>query len=463
MNPQDERPIFSLEAEHGVIGALMHKADLAETIGSILLPEHFFNSDNAMLFSMILAERSRGQTPDVITLSEYRPQLPSGEMTIVYASEIQRNVPGYSNVMRYAKTVKERYQARKLQQAAWEIGDMAGTNGNVAEQVARAQSILMALEAPDERPDVITMGEALNSVVNQIDEANCGNEKPAIKGVQFGIRPLDSIIKSIRAGNFAVIAGRPGTGKTVLGVGLADEEAIHRKGSVLVFTLEMEGSELARRSLSANTGVIQDVLDGTIRAEDDHWPKITGGVNALTAADYRLCEKPGLPFSRIASIARYQHRVKPLTLMVVDYLGLIAPEPGSRLFNRAAELGVVSRGMKALAKELKIPIVALAQLNRGIEGRAVKRPQLSDLRDCGDIEQDADIVIIAHRDESSDDGADGITEIYVEKCRHAKVGHCQLQFLGATAKFVPVAMKRYGDTEAHKPTKRSGRSLLNSL
>jgi len=238
-------------------------------------------------------------------------------------------------------------------------------------------------------------------------------------------------------------------------LGLADEVAVvHQKG-VLVFSLEMEANELERRSLSANSGVEQDIFDGTRRAEDEHWPQITSGVNKLHKADYRLCEKPGLPFSRIASIARYQHRVSPLSLIVIDYIGLITPEPGSRLFNRTAELGQVSRGIKALAKELKLPIVVLAQLNRGIEGRAIKRPQMSDLRDCGDIEQDADIIIFAHRDESTEEGADGITEIYVEKCRHAKVGQCQLQFKGAIAKFVEPEFRRYGDTEARTPKRRT--------
>lgn len=459
---QDERLMFSIEAEHGVLGALMQKADLAEKVGSVLLPEHFYHEDNAMLYAMILAERSKGNTPDPITLSEYRSELPSGTMTIVHACELQMKVPGYSNVMRYAQTVKERHQARKLQSAAWEIGEMASMTGSIAEQVARAQAILMALEAPDERPDVITMSDALPTVIDQLDEANARDPAApeVVKGVQFNLKPLDKIIKSIRPGNFAVIAGRPGTGKTVLGLGLADEVAIAKGGAVLVFTLEMEASELARRSLSANSGVIQDVLDGTVRAEDGHWPSITAGVNKLVSADYRLCEKPGLPFSRIASIARYQHRVKPLDLIVIDYIGLISPEPGSRLFNRTAELGVVSRGIKALAKELKVPVVALAQLNRGIEGRAIKRPQMSDLRDCGDIEQDADIIIIAHRDESTNEGADGITEIYVEKCRHAKVGHCQLQFRGEIAKFVPAAMKRYGDTEARPDRRPSTKSFF---
>jgi len=463
MNEAPERPIFSEEAEHGVIGALLHRADLADRIGANLLPEHFFNADNAMLYSMILAQRAKGHSPDVITLSDYRAELPSGAPTLIYAAEIQRNVPGYANAMQYAKVVRERFQARKLQQAAWEISDIALSKGNISEQIANAQAMLMSLDAEDDRPDVILMSDVLPKVVDELDRANAaGQEQYEPEGVTFGLPDLDRIIKRLRPGSFTVIAGRPGTGKTVLGLNLADNIAINEGHGVLVFTLEMEGNELARRCLAAQSQVTQSVLDGSEKAADDHWPLITQGVNKIQHADYRLCEKPALPFSRIASIARYQHRVKPLKAILVDYIGLVASEPGSKLFNRAAELGVVSRGMKALAKELKVPVIALAQLNRGIESRADKTPQMSDLRDCGDIEQDADTIIMAHRDENSEDGRDGYTEIFVPKCRHGKTGRCTLMFRGEIAKFVP-AIKRYGDTEEKPVRPRSAKSFINAI
>lgn len=452
---EHERPLYSIEAEHGVLGALMLKPELAEKIGSFLQPIHFSNDDNATLYTMILAERSKGRSPDPITLHDYRPELPSGCMTIAYAADIQRNVPSAANGVRYAKVIHERYKARQLQDAAFSISEIATTTGSIAEQVAKAQSLLMSLAAEDERPDVVTMGSLLQPIIDRIDNhhARDRNKPAVIEGVRFGLKPIDDLIKSMRPGNMVVVAGRPGTGKTVLGLNAADNVAMVEKKGVLVFSLEMEGNELARRAMSATSGVLQDTLDCTRDTVDDDWPKLTSAVNALVHADYRLCEKPGLPFSRICSIARYQHRVQPLSLIVIDYIGLVTPEPGSKLFNRAAELGVVSRGIKALAKELKLPIIVLAQLNRGIEGRAIKTPQMSDLRDCGDIEQDADIIIFAHRDESTDEGRNGITDIYVPKVRHGKTGHCQLQFHGEVAKFSPAKMKYYGDTEA-KPAKR---------
>lgn len=460
---EHERPLYSIEAEHGVLGALMIKPELAEEIGSFLQPSHFSNDDNATLYTMILLERSKGRRPDAITLHDYRPELPSGEMTIAYAADIQRNVPSAANGVRYARVVLERFKARQLQEAAFSISTMANSTGSISEQVAAAQALLMALASDDERPDVVTMASHLGGIADKLDEyATRDPNAPIVyEGVRFGLNPIDVLIKSCRPGNMVVVAGRPGTGKTVLGLGLADNVTINEGKAALVFSLEMEGAELARRSMSANSGVLQDTLDGTRATTDDDWPKITSAMNRLQHADYRLCDKGALPFSRIASIARFQHRVKPLDVIIIDYIGLISPEPGSRLFNRTAELGFVSRGIKALAKELKIPIIVLAQLNRGIEGRAVKRPQMSDLRDCGDIEQDADIIIFAHRDETTEAGKDGITEIYVEKARHAKTGQCQLQFRGEIAKFVPAKMKYYGDTEA--PAKRaSTKDLLGA-
>lgn len=444
--PDPERQLWSEEAENGVIGALLIKPQLAEEMGSYLLPVHFNFEDSAALYAMILAERSKGRSADPVTLSDIRSTLPSGESTLIFAANIQRNVPSAANAMTYAKVVRDRYQARQLHRIAGEIMGLSMSNGTVSSQIAQAQEMLLGLNTEDERPDVITMREAMTPIVDRMTDRDQQKE-PEERGIKWGLEDLDKIIKGLFPGNMVVVAGRPGTGKTVLGLQLADEIAVRRGRSAMVFSLEMEAAELAKRSLSANSGVLQDKIDGTQQTEDNDWPKLTSGVNAIVHADYRLCEKPSLPFSRIASIARFQHRVKPLDVIVIDYIGLISPEPGSRLFNRTAELGVVSRGIKALAKELKIPIVVLAQLNRAIEGRLVKRPIMSDLRDCGDIEQDADIIIFAHRDELTEDGRDGITDIFVEKVRHAKVGQCRLKFRGEIARFV-YAPKSYGDTEA---------------
>ena len=243
-----------------------------------------------------------------------------------------------------------------------------------------------------------------------------------------------------RVSDLAIIAGRPGTGKTVLGMNLAENVAVRCGGSSLIFSLEMSKAELAKRSLSSVSGVSQGHIEsGEAIQESSISDFVVAGFGKLSEADIRICDKGALTFARIAAIARLQHRAKPLSLIVIDYIGLISTEQGSRFQNRNQELGAISRGMKALAKELGIPVVALAQLNRSIESRTDAKPRMSDLRDSGEIEQDADVIIMAHRDDDPKRGGTGITDIDVVKCRHAKPGFTILDFQGDMARFVCVA------------------------
>jgi replicative DNA helicase len=462
MHVQPERPLIAMEAEHGVLGALMHNPELCEDIGAFLGTSDFGSEDHNALYAMILACHSKGQSPDSVTLSEIRPELPSGELTIVYASEIMRNVAGHSNGKHYARIVLERSKARRLFEVGQQLMALAEQRGSISEQIAQAQQLTMELVAHEERPDVVTLGEALAPVFDEMDARF--NGKTDI-GLKFGLPDLDAVIRGLRPGNLAIIAGRPGTGKTVLGVGLADQIAIRNKGSALIFSLEMVQTELAKRSLAAMSGVSQDRIEsGDALKSGDDIVRITSAVSVMSGADVRICDKPALTFSRICSIARFQHRAKPLDVIVIDYLGLITSEQNSKHQNRNQELGAISRGLKALAKELGIPIVALAQLNRGIESRADSKPKMSDLRDSGEIEQDADMIIMAHRDMAAEQGQNGITEIDVVKCRHAKPGFCLLQFQGDFARFVSCAQQRYDDEPTNvRPMRKSARAMVGDF
>ena len=215
----------------------------------------------------------------------------------------------------------------------------------------------------------------------------------------------------------------------------------------MIFSLEMAVKELSKRSLAAAAGVSQNKIESGEAINDEEMKlKLECAVAKLHGADVRICDKPALTFARICAIARFQHRAQPLSVIVVDYLSLIAAEPNSKL-NRNQELGQYTRGLKALAKSLGVPVIVLAQLNRSIETRADPKPKMSDLRDSGEIEQDADMIIMAHRDATSDRGRNGVTEIDVVKCRHAKPGFCLLQFQGDMARFVSCAQSQYEYTE----------------
>ncbi|MDU4249041.1 DnaB-like helicase C-terminal domain-containing protein [Pseudomonas sp.] len=454
-----ERPLIAMEAEHGVLGALMKRPDLCETVGAFLSPADFSDADNALLYTMILGCHSKKIVPDPLALAEVRVELPSGELTMVYATELWQNVASSANAETYGRIVVERSKARSLYAAGERLMELAQQRGKIPEQIAEAQGIVLDLNAQDERPDVVTLREAMIPVFDDM-EIRLNGTKPI--GLKFNLPDLDEVVQGLRPGNLVIIAGRPGTGKTVLGVGLADEIAVRNKGSALVFSLEMSQAELAKRSLAALSGVSQGMIDsGQALLCDDSITRMTAAVNHVANGDVRICDKGALTFSRICAIARFENRAKPLSLIVIDYLGLIAPEPNSRHQNRNQELGAISRGLKALAKELGVPVVALAQLNRSIETRADAKPKMSDLRDSGEIEQDADVIIMAHRDMNSPQGQNGITELDVVKCRHAKPGFCLLQFQGEFARFVSCAQQREEQQQQQaKPQRPSAKSMM---
>jgi len=457
-----DRPLVAMEAEYGVVGSLFIKPDLIETIGSMVSPTDFYDQDVAEIYTLILAARSAGRPADPVSIADIRHVLASGELTMIRASEIYNGVPSAANGLEYARIVVERSRARKVAEIGQSIIDMASHARPLAGIIADAQEAVLALNSEDDEPDVISLREALGPVVDEMDARFNGE---GINGHATGLKDLDELVQGLRGSHVIIIAGRPGTGKTTLGLGIAEQLTIRESKSALVFSLEMSAKELSKRSLAASSAVTLGSIDtGQAMGNGESITRITGAVSRMHSADLRICQKGGLPLSRIRNIARFQHRAKPLDLIVIDYIGLIAPEAGSRQQNRNLELGAISRGIKAMAKELNIPIIVLAQLNRSIETRSVKKPQMSDLRDSGEIEQDADIIMIAHRDEDSDLGRSGVTEIDVVKHRHAAVGNCLLQHQGEFARFVNYAGQREQQQEASSPPPRkSSKSLLNDF
>ncbi len=426
-----DRPLVSPEAEFGVIGALLHKPEMAETIGAVVSPADFYDQDVADLYAMILAARSAGRPADPVSLSDIRHELPSGELTLVRAAEIMRDVPSASNGVEYARIVVERSKARRIAQIGQNIIDMASHNRSIAGIIADAQESVLSLNSEDDEPDVITLREALGPVVDEMDARFNGE---GINGHATGLTDLDAIIQGLRGSHVIIVAGRPGTGKTTLALGIAEELTIRGGKSALVFSLEMSGKELSKRSLASTSVVTLGNIDtGQAMGSEEQIAKITSAVDRMRKADLRICQ--------------------------------IAPEAGSRQQNRNLELGAISRGLKGMAKELNVPVIVLAQLNRSIETRAAKKPQMSDLRDSGEIEQDADIIMIAHRDADSDLGRSGVTEVDVVKHRHASVGHCLLQHQGEFARFVNYAGQREQQQYQSAPpaARQTSKSLLNSF
>lgn len=446
----NDRPLFSVEAEQGVVGALMINPQLCEGIGAFLPAGAFHDQDIGFLYSLTLQCHSKGVKPDLITLSELAERTPSGESTIYVAGVIQQSVHSAANGMTYAKIVMERSQARALFSVGQSIMELATSAGSVKNQIAQAQQSLMALSFEDESPDVVTYREGLGDAIQDMEDRREGK---AEIGLKFGLVDLDRIVNGLRPGNLVIIAGKPGTGKTVMGTGLCDKIAVQDGKSPLIFSLEMGRKELALRALASVSGVSKDRIESgeaTKDATSEEAVKVTAAVGKLANAGVRICDKGALSFSRICNIARFEHRVKKLDLIVIDYLTLITSDPGAKFQTRSAEIGSFTRGFKALAKELGIPIVVLAQFNRAMDGRGANaRPQMSDLRDSGEIEQDADVIMLAFRDDKNQHGAMGVTEWDIPKCRHSKPGYCLLQFEGSLQRFESSALSF--DTYNEKP------------
>ena len=425
------RDLYSLEAEQGVIGALMLDNSLVDDLFEAVTTADFFFEDNAALFEEARSCHDLGMPIDVVTVSLNRRLLPSGITTLGYAAEIAHNVPSVANWKTYAQVVKERSVLRHLVAVSQDIQDGASANRPFPEIIASAQQKMADLRdlGFDDQQSYYRASEILPGVIDTIDSKF---NKTMPTGLSTGLKDLDELVRGLRPGNMIVVGGLTGSGKTILGLQIAQHVTCNLDGVGLAFSMEMTKEELITRGLASIGSVNLSKLDSG-DLEDDDWPKLTGAVNVLNKAKLFVNDQAGMTMPRIRSIARQCQLREGLSVLLVDYVQLITAEGGA---NRSLEVGKISTALKNLAKELKIPVIVLAQLNRGSTNRPDKRPRPSDIRDSGQIEQDADVVILVHRDTESEEGQNGVTELIVGKVRHAKIGSCLVQQQGKYVRFV---------------------------
>ncbi|TDV44418.1 replicative DNA helicase [Pseudomonas graminis] len=436
------RELFNVDAEHGLLGAIFVDPTLIDEVRSKVEIADFHEIENAALYRAILDCHEAGDPVDVIMVSEHHQFLPDGSSMLGYAATIQSNAQGTSSWKTYARVIRERAVLRKVVETAYTISQSANDDLPVAEIIARGQQAMADLrDLDDGEPDYHKVGDILPKVIDTIDSKFSGT---APKGLSTGIPDLDKLIRGLRPGNMVVVAGLPASGKTILGVQIAQYATTQLGGSGLVFSLEMTKEELVTRNIASLGAVDLTRLDEGHSLKDEDWPRITSAVSVLHKARLYVCDQAGMTVARIRSIARQCQRHEGLDVIVVDYITLIAGEGGQ---NRTLEIGKISTALKNLAKELKVPVIVLAQLNRGPTNRPDKRPRPSDIRDSGQIEQDADVVILVHRDTDTDEGANGVTELIVGKCRHGKPGTCLVQAQGQFVRFVPFGGKPPSDEE----------------
>lgn len=442
-----KRPPHSIEAEQSIIGGLMLENQVWDTVSAKLCEADFYRMEHRTLYRAILDLSNKSQPFDVVTLldtlkSNNALDDAGGE---AYLFELANNTPSVANVSAYADIVREKSVQRQLITVAGDIADSAYNPGNreVSDLLDYAESRVFAIAeqtASDGGPEVIK--SILVRAVERIDALYHSGD--SITGLATGLSDLDELTSGLQSSDLVIVAGRPSMGKTTLVMNIAEHAAIKANKPVLVFSMEMPADSLAMRMMSS-LGRIDQHRIRTGKLDDDDWPRVTSAVHMLSEAPLFIDDTAGLsPAEMRARARRLCKEHGQLGLIVVDYLQLMKV-PGFKADNRTAEISEISRSLKSLAKELSVPVVALSQLNRSLEQRQDKRPVMSDLRESGAIEQDADLICFIYRDEvyNEDSPDKGVAEIIVAKQRNGPIGKIRVAFLGKYTRFEDLAFQGY--------------------
>jgi replicative DNA helicase len=441
-------PPHSIEAEQSVLGGLMLDSAAWDQVADRVLAEDFYRNDHRLIFEAVAALIERNQPCDAVTLSGHLES--QGVLDQVgglsYLGSLARDTPTAANIRAYADIVRERSVLRQLITAGnLIVGNALEPEGREAREIVDdAERAVFEIAEAGSRGKVgfRTVKSILPDVVNRIDELY--NSKGMLTGIPTGFKQLDEMTSGLQPGDLIIIAGRPSMGKSTLAVNIAENAALGSNKSAAIFSMEMSAESLTLRMISSLGRINQSNLrSGRLQEED--WPRIDSAMTQLSSAKIFIDETPGLTPTEIRARARRLKRERGLDLIVVDYLQLM--QVAGTKENRATEISEISRSLKALAKELKVPVIALSQLNRGVEQRVEKKPVMSDLRESGAIEQDADVILLIYREEVYDKNTTrrGIADIIIAKQRNGPTGDLQLTFLGEYTKFENYAPESYAE------------------
>ena len=441
-------PPNSIEAEQSLIGGLMLDDVAWEKVADVINADDFYRKDHRLIFAAIANLAETNNPCDVVTVSEYLDN--RGELGqsggLEYIATLANETPGAANARAYAKILRERSVLRALINAGNEIsGSAFATDGRMASELVDAAERLVfeiAEKGSRGRAGFKHLKNILPEAVDRIDVLH--QSEGEITGISTGFTEFDKLTAGLQPGELIVIAGRPSMGKTSLAINIAENAAIGSKVPTAIFSMEMPSQQLAFRMISSLGRVDQAHLR-TGRFPDEDWSRINTAVQLMSDAPIFIDDSAGLSPTEIRARSRRLHREHGLGLIVIDYLQLMQV-PGSRE-NRATEISEISRSLKALAKELELPIIALSQLNRSVEQRPDKRPIMSDLRESGAIEQDADLILFIYREEvyNPDTPRKGIADISIAKQRNGPIGDFPLTFVGRYTKFENWMPESYAD------------------
>lgn len=440
-------PPQDLEAERALLGAVMLKGAAMYDVADILTPDSFYAGKHGDIFEAMLALFSKGEPIDLVTLagkleSQKKLEHIGGRG---YLAELSDAAPSAANATHYAHVVKAKHIHRELIDAASHIGELGyQEDAEIEKLLDDAQSTVFRIANTSTLQKFSSIGEELKDAWKRLESLQ--ENKHELRGIHTGFKELDSILAGLQKSDLVILAARPSFGKTSLALDIARKTAIEHKNAVGIFSLEMSAQQLTDRMLAAEAGVDSWRLRTGKLSSDDEYEQIRNAMDHLSSAPIYIDDKAERTVLQMRSIARRLKAEKGLSLVVVDYLQLIMPGSSRGSDSMVQQVTEISRSLKAMARELDVPVLALSQLSRAVEQRR-DRPRLSDLRDSGSIEQDADVVMFIHREDKMREESDrpNIADILIEKHRNGPIGRVELYFDDKKATFMSVERSDFSD------------------
>ena len=444
-------PPQSVEAEQAVLGGLMLAPDAYDRVADQLNDQDFYRRDHQLIFRAIRELAEKGKPFDAVTLGEWFESMGQSELVAggAYLIELASTTPSAANIVAYAEIVRDKAVLRQLIEVGTTIvNDGFQPDGRESGEIlasAEQQVFAIAEAGAKGKTDFTAMNKALSEAFDVLQTRYAAGG--SVTGLPTGYTEFDEMTAGLQPTDLLILAARPAMGKTTLALNIAEYAAIKSKKAVAVFSMEMSASQLALRLISSNGRVnAQRLRSGQL--EDEDWSRVTSAIRMLKEAKIFIDDTPGLSPEALRAKARRLKREHDLGLVVIDYLQLMSVPGNSE--NRATEISEISRGLKHLAKELNVPVIALSQLNRSLETRADKRPVMADLRESGAIEQDADVIVFIYRDDyyNKENSPDkGLAEVIIGKQRNGPTGSIKLKFFGEYTRFDNLSHDSVGSFE----------------
>lgn len=440
-------PPHNVEAEQSVLGAVLLSKEAISLVSEKLKPEDFYDNQNGKIFDCMLSLFEQGKPIDILTLTKALKKDKSNKTDTSYLSDLLNAVPTAANIEHYADIIREDSIKRKLIQVGTDIVEMGFMEDKDADELLdKTEQSVFSMTQGNSKIGFIPIKDSLAQSFDRIDELH--KSGAALRGIRTGFSDVDNILSGMQASNLLILAARPGQGKTAMLVNMAQSIAVHEKKPVGIFSLEMSQEELVDRLLVGQADVDAWRLK-TGKLNESDFAKLSEAMGILADAPIYIDDTPGISVSQIRTKARRLQLEHNVSIIIVDYLQLV--DPGKHYDNRVQEVSIVSQGLKNLARELKIPVLAASQLSRAVEHRGERRPQLADLRESGAIEQDADVVMFIYRPDIEIANVMQ-TKLLIAKHRNGPMGEIDLLFRGDRIKFYSIDKKREETSEAEGPT-----------